>query len=150
MITRSQRKARALKLKRNDSSGIPLLGHIAAGPPQIALENADEVIHVTPKLFSGSNLFALRVKGDSMKDEGILHGDIAVLNQQQNVNDGEIAAVLLDDEATLKFFYHGRGTIVLRGANAAFPDIIIKNAEAGSLRVVGKYVGMIRKQGGAL
>ena len=115
------------------------------------MENPEEMLPVPPQLFRGTELFALRVKGDSMKDAGILPGDIAVMNRQQNVEDGEIAAVLLDNDATLKYWYRRRGSVVLRGANPSFPDIIItRDDEVRPLRILGKFVGLLRQQRGAI
>jgi repressor LexA len=81
-----------------------------------------------------------------MKNAGILPGDIAVMNRQSEVADGEIAAVLLDDEATLKYLYRPNGTVILRGANPAFPDIVIRADGQRSVQILGKYVGLIRNQ----
>jgi repressor LexA len=148
MVSLLPGKARGLKLIIHVPSGIPVLGRIAAGAPREAIQDADEILPVSPQFFRGNDLFALRVKGDSMKDVGILPGDIAVLNRQQDVGDGEIAAVLLDEDATLKFVHRRSKTVVLRGANPDFPDIIIRNDESRSLRILGKYVGLIRQQGG--
>jgi repressor LexA len=147
MLNRLPGRARGLKLKRRLTSGIPLLGHIAAGDPQIALQDPEEIVPVSAGLFSGSELFALRVRGESMKDAGILHGDIAVMNRQNEVADGEIAAVLLDDEATLKYFYRRTGAVILRGANPAFAEIVIRDNGHRSVQILGKYVGLIRNQG---
>jgi repressor LexA len=147
MIERLPNKARGLRLTRSSFGEIQLLGHIVAGQPQLAFQDTEEVVSVSPRMFRGPDLFALRVKGASMKDAGILPGDIAVLNRQQDIDDGEIAAVLLEDEATLKFLYRRQGTVVLRGANAAFRDIIVRKGE--SVCVLGKYVGLIRPHGGA-
>lgn len=149
MVARLPGKARGLRLGCIASAGIPVLGRIAAGHPQAAIGDADEVLPVSPRFFRGTNLFALVVKGDSMRDVGILPGDIAIMNRQQDVADGEIAAVLLDDDATLKFLHRRDGAVVLRGANPAFPDLVIRGDESSSLRVLGKYVGLIRRQGGA-
>jgi repressor LexA len=149
MVARLPGKARGLKLSCVARAGIRVLGSIAAGNPREALQDSDELIPVSPQFFRGTDLFALRVKGDSMKDVGILPGDIAVMNRQPDVADGEIAAVLLDDDATLKFLHRQGGAIVLRGANPAFPDIVLQSAESRSLRILGKYVGLIRQQGGA-
>ena len=148
MVTLLPGKARGLRLTLSASSGIPVLGGIAAGHPREAEQDVEEILPVSPHYFRGTDLFALRVKGDSMKDVGILPGDIAVMNRQQDVADGEIAAVLLDDDATLKFVYRRSGTVVLRGANSVFSDIVIRRDETRSLSILGKYVGLIRKQGG--
>jgi repressor LexA len=142
-------KARGLKLTLNVPTGIAVLGRIAAGHPVEARQDADEFVPISPQFFRGADLFALRVKGDSMKDVGILPGDIAVINRQQDVADGEIAVVLLDGDATLKFVHRRSGRVILRGANSSFPDIIIRRDESRSLCILGKYVGLIRKQGGA-
>ena len=147
MLKRLPGKARGLTLNRSPAVGIPLVGHIAAGDPQIAFQDPEEIVLASPKLFRGSELFALRVKGESMKDAGILPGDIAVMNRQSEVADGEIAAVLLDDEATLKYLYRPGGTVLLRGANPAFPDIVVCEGGPRSVRVLGKYVGLIRDHG---
>jgi len=147
MLNRLPGKARGLTLKHRPAAGIPLVGHIAAGDPQVAFQDPEEIIPVSPELFPGSELFALRVKGESMKHAGILPGDIAVMNRQSEVADGEIAAVLLDDEATLKYLYRRGGTVLLRGANPAFPDIVIREDGQRSVYVLGKYVGLIRDHG---
>lgn len=149
MLARFPGKARGLKLRCTASAGIPVVGHIAAGRPREAIQDVEEILPMPPRFFRGTNLFALRVKGDSMKEAGILPGDLAVLNRQPDVADGEIAAVLLDDDATLKFVYRRNGGVVLRGANPAFPDILIRPDASRSLQVLGKYVGLIRREGGA-
>ncbi len=148
MLNRLPGKARGLTVKCSPVLGIPLVGDIAAGGPQMAYQEPEEIVLASPELFSGSELFALRVKGDSMKDAGILNGDIAVINRQSNVVDGEIAAVLLDDEATLKYFHRPDVTILLRGANPTFSDIVISEGGRRSVSVLGKYVGLIRVNGG--
>lgn len=147
MINRLPGKARGLELKHCAAMGIPLLGDIAAGHPQIAIQDYGESIAVSPELFPGSDLFALRVRGESMRDDGILPGDIAVMDRQVDVADGEIAAVLLNDEATLKHVYQPSGMVILRGANSAFPDIVIRNDGQGAVRILGRYVGLIRNHG---
>jgi len=147
MITLSPGKARGLNLNPRITLGIKLLGSIAAGHPLEAHQENDEILPMASDFFHGKDLFALRIKGDSMKNAGIFSGDIVVVNRQSDVTDGEIAAVLLDDEATLKFVYRKSGTVVLRGANPVFPDIIIRRDESCSLRILGKYVGLIRKEG---
>jgi repressor LexA len=146
MLKRLPGKARGLKLEYRPPVGIPLVGKIAAGHPQAALQDPDEIIPVSPELFLGSELFALRVNGESMKNAGILPGDIAVMNRQNEVADGQIAAVLLDDEATLKYLHRRRTSVILRAANPAFSDITIRNDGQRSVQVLGKYVGLIRSQ----
>jgi repressor LexA len=149
MLARQPGKARSLRLIVAPV-GIPLLGRIAAGSPLEAIQDVEEFLPVSPGMFRGGELFALRVKGDSMKDVGILPGDIAVVNRQQDVTDGEIAAVLLEDDATLKIVHRRNGAVILRGANPAFRDVVIRRNDGRALRILGKYVGLIRKHGGAV
>jgi repressor LexA len=149
MVLLLRGKARGLKLTFSAPSGIPILGRIAAGIPQEAIQTADDFLPMPPQYFGGTEMFALRVEGESMKNVGILSGDIAIINRQPDVTNGEVAAVLLDDEATLKYVLRIPGAVILRGANAKFPDIILRTDETRSVRILGKYVGLIRKQGGA-
>lgn len=146
MVARQPGKARSLRLTVTPI-GIPLLGRIAAGDPFEAIQEAEDFLPVSPSMFSGSQLFALRVKGESMKNVGILPGDFAVINCQYEISNGEIAAVLLDDDATLKYVFRRNGSIILRGANPEFQDIIIGREDTRTLRIIGKYVGLIRKNG---
>ncbi len=148
MLARLPGKARGLRLSPNHSQGIPLVGQIAAGNPGNAIQEVNEMVPVSPHLFHGTDLFALRVRGDSMKNAGILSGDIAVLNRQSDVEEGEIAAVLLDDDATLKFLHRRPGAVLLRGANPDFPDVVLNSDSPRSIQILGKYVGLIRQQGG--
>jgi len=147
MVTLPRGKARGLKVMSVLSQGIHLLGSIAAGQPLDADQNTDEVLPIAPSFFGGIELFALRIRGDSMKDAGIFSGDVVVVNRQQDVSDGEIAAVLIENEATLKFVFRQNGTVTLRGANPAFSDIVIRGDDSRSVRILGKYVGLIRREG---
>lgn len=144
MLARQPGKARSLRLTVA-STGIPVLGRIAAGIPLQAIQEVEEFLPVSPGLFRGEELFALRVKGDSMRDVGILAGDIAVVNRKQDVAQGKIAAVLLDDDATLKFVHRRDGDVILRGANPTFHEIVVRQDDSRSLRILGEYVGLIRK-----
>lgn len=123
---------------------IPLLGRIPAGQPLAAFEETERVIGAERGLFRGQQLFALRVRGDSMKGAGICDGDIAVLNYQQEVENGKIAAVLIEDEATLKRVIRNSHGLVLRAENPGFPDIVISKNEGRECRIAGLLVGLIR------
>ena len=144
-------RARALEFVRPDgrndpvSVRVPLLGNIAAGNPVIAHQDAEALLDLPIHLFRGSQLFALHVKGISMKDAGILDGDIAVLDGGREIKEGAIAAVLIEDETTLKRVYHTREGLVLKAENQAFRDIKITASEAQRARVLGWLVGIIRK-----
>lgn len=123
---------------------VPVLGRIAAGLPIVATQDAETILDLPVSLFHGVGLFALRVKGDSMSGAGILSGDFAVLATKPEVKDGAIAAVVIEDEATLKRVYRKAGSLVLRAENPAFADIEIPAVHSERARVVGQLVGIIR------
>jgi len=123
---------------------IPVVGCIAAGLPILAEEQLEQKIAVSEALFPRGVLFALRVQGNSMVKVGITDGDLAVIRQQERVEDGEIAAVQIGDEATLKRVYAGSGKIRLKAENDAFPDRVFANGSGADIHVLGRYVGLIR------
>ncbi len=123
---------------------IPLLGEVAAGAPTLAVESYDETLPIDPALFGGGELFALRVTGDSMIDAGILDGDYALVHRQATVENGEIVAVLLDDEATVKRLFHARRRVRLQPENETMDPITLTRRDA-RLRILGKVVGILRR-----
>ncbi|MFH0728203.1 MAG: transcriptional repressor LexA [Pseudomonadota bacterium] len=128
--------------------GIPVLGVIAAGRPLEAVSFSGEEIAVLSAEFGSDDCFALRVSGDSMIEAHIMAGDLAIIRPQQRVENGEIAAVIIQDmmpEATLKILRRNRQTISLEPANRAYAATVFKGAECRKVRVIGKCVGIIRK-----
>ncbi|MBP9224208.1 MAG: transcriptional repressor LexA [Verrucomicrobiales bacterium] len=145
---RSLRVTKPLRpVSRDQTVAVPLVGRIAAGSPVFALEEAEEVLPLLPKaLFRGSSLFALRVKGDSMIDAGIFDGDIAVLQSGPDFSDGDIAAVVVDEEATLKRVFRQKNGVRLQAENPAYPDRLISREQVKySFRLAGVLVGTIRR-----
>lgn len=136
---------RAGKPSRSDMLSVPLLGRIAAGHPIFALENVEDTLELPKQLFRGRKLFALRVQGDSMTGAGIFNGDLAILAAQQDFENGEIAAVVVDEEATLKRLYRTQKGLRIKAENPAFPDRIIASDEEKSFRLAGVLVGTIRR-----
>jgi len=125
---------------------VPLVGKIAAGSPSFALESAEEILTLPKSLFPGRKLFALRVEGDSMIDAGIFDKDVAVLKSQADFNDGDIAAVIVDEEATLKRLFRSAKGLLLHPENKNYKDqIITENQAERSCRVAGVLVGTIRR-----
>lgn len=148
-IRRKPGKARAIEIltssnpaSNHQTAEIPLVGTIAAGSPITAVENIEGTISVDRSIFKGSDLFSLRVKGDSMTGIGIFDGDIALIQRQNTVNNGEIAAVIIEDEATLKRFYREEKRIVLKAENPAYGDIIIESGR--DVQIAGKLTGVLR------
>lgn len=121
---------------------IPLLGDIACGEPILAEENIECNIDIPEDITAD---FALRCKGDSMIDARILDGDIVYIKQQPTVNNGEIAAVLIGDEATLKKVYLTGDTLTLLACNSAYEPFVYTGTELENIRILGKAVGFTSK-----
>jgi len=117
--------------------GIPLLGTIAAGTPILAEENIEGYFSLDRHLRAD---FALRIKGDSMIGANINEGDIVFLRQQSTLENGEIGAVLIENEATLKKFYRDDGTVVLQAENDKYKPIVLTN---GKVKILGKLVAIL-------
>ena len=125
---------------------IPLIGRVAAGEPILASQNVESTLRLDGFLVPATGeLFALRVHGESMKDAGILDGDIVLARQQETADRGEIVVALIEDEATVKRYYpdppHG---IRLMPENEVFDPIIVTEG-SGEFRIAGKVVGLVRQ-----
>lgn len=116
---------------------IPLLGTIACGEPITATENIDQYIEVADDI---QCTFALRCKGDSMVDARIMDGDVVYIREQPQVENGEIAAVLIEDEATLKRVYLSEGVVQLVPCNAKYSPMVYTGAQLDTIRILGKAV----------
>ncbi|NLZ52700.1 MAG: repressor LexA [Thermoanaerobacteraceae bacterium] len=116
---------------------IPILGTIAAGTPILAEENIEDYFDLDTSIKAD---FALKVKGDSMLGVGIFPGDIVFIRQQDVLENGEIGAILIENEATLKRFYREKDTIILQAENVAYKPIVLTN---GDVRILGKLVAVL-------
>ena len=126
-------------------SEVPLIGRVAAGEPVLAVQNIEDTLQVDRALLPASgDLFALRVHGESMKDAGILDGDIVLARHQQTADRGDIVVALLDEEATVKRYYPDPQCIRLMPENESFEPIIIPY-EAENFRIAGKVVSLMRR-----
>lgn len=131
---------------RQQTEFIPLLGSIAAGLPIWAEENFEGRLPIPPALFGGGELFALYVSGDSMTGAGIKNGDIAVIQRRGCVDNGEIAAVLIEQEATLKRVYLSSESLVLKSDNPAFEDLKYAKDMSDFIHILGRYKGIVRTE----
>jgi repressor LexA len=127
---------------------IPVLGAIAAGEPIMVepstQENTEDWVELPDGMLKGRGpLFALRVKGDSMVDASVLHGDIVIIRHQETANDGEMVAAWIegDDETTLKFLYREGRNVRLQPANPAYAPIM---RPADKVQIKGRVVSVIR------
>lgn len=136
--------AQKIALGKQGFISIPILGKIAAGTPLLAVENLEGNLKVDRAIFKNTNSFALRVAGDSMIDAGINDGDLVIINMQPVVETNEIAAVLIDDEVTLKYYDDNANIIRLIPANKKYKPIIIRRGSK-EVRVLGKVAGLFRK-----
>ena len=157
-ITRYPHKSRGIGIinhknfKNNDNPDvceIPVIGRIAAGEPILAEENMEGTIFVDRSFIKISNgrldgIFALRIKGDSMKDAGIFDGDYVIIRQQAQLNNGEIGAVLIDNEATIKRVFMEKNRIRLQPENESMKPMIIDPKEK-QISIIGKVKGVMRR-----
>ena len=121
------------------SDGLPLVGSVAAGQPVLAEENIEDYVAVPQAAGGEEGRYLLRVRGDSMKDAGILEGDLVVVSPQQTARDGEIVVALLGEEATVKRFFREPDHIRLQPENETMEPIRSKE-----VRVLGRVVGLLR------
>jgi repressor LexA len=120
-------------------SGLPLVGQVAAGQPVLAEENIEDYIQ-TPAVAGGEDgEYLLRVRGESMKDAGILEGDLVVVRPQETAIDGDIVVALVGEEATVKRFFRESDHIRLQPENAAMEPIRTKE-----VRILGTVIGLMR------
>ena len=147
VLRRDPTKPRALELLDRAAAGVrgfvrpglPLVGLVAAGQPILAEENIEEYV-ATPEAAGGDDgEFLLRVRGDSMKNAGILDGDLVVVKPQETATDGEIVVALVGEEATVKRFYQESDHIRLQPENEAVEPIRVRE-----VRIVGRVVGLMR------
>ena len=121
---------------------VPIIGRVRAGLPMYAQQQYEESVMVDGQLFPGHGLFALRIRGDSMRDAGILDGDLVICEPRQYAENGEIVVALIDgEEATVKRFFLQQDRIELRPENADYSPAFYQFSE---ILIQGKVVGVIR------
>lgn len=125
--------------------GIPIVGQVAAGEPILAEQNIEGYVDIKQLLGLSDDVFLLRVRGDSMVDVGIMDGDYVAVKPASRVENGQIAVVLLDDEATVKKVYVQKNRIALKPANqaAGYKTQYVKRTDK-DIRIIGKVIGCLR------
>lgn len=141
LITRDRGLNRAIHLAGEQPTiQVPILGRVAAGVPILAVEEVEGYLPYAPRGHaSGEKYFALNVRGESMKDAGILDGDIVVALQAPDALDGEIVVALIGDEATVKRLYREKDRVRLQPENSAFEPIYTREVS-----ILGKVVAVYR------
>ena len=128
-----------LTAKQEPTVSVPLLGTVTAGLPILAVEQIESYIPFAGRVSGDKKLFALRVRGESMINAGILSGDIVIVEQTPVCANGEIAVAMIDDEATVKRFYKENGHFRLQPENDDFDPII-----TDEVAILGKVIALIR------
>ena len=135
--------ALATNLEQIELDRVPLVGRIACGQPILAEEHIEDYVDM-PRHINAD--FALECHGDSMVGAGIQDGDIVYIRKQPVVENGQIAAVVIDgDEATLKRFYQDANKVILSAENPAYAPFIYVDDEINNIRIVGRAVGFTHK-----
>jgi repressor LexA len=122
---------------------VPILGRIAAGRPLLANENIEDTLPLPRSWVRGEEAFLLKVTGESMAPL-LQPGDLVMVRVQPRVGRGEIAVVLVEEEATLKRVYEEAGGLVLKGDNPDFSPLRFSPAQAAQVQILGKVTGMYR------
>ncbi len=132
-----------------DLAEIPIIGRVAAGAPLLAVENVEDTVKVD-RFFIGQTkeVFALRVKGDSMIEDGIFDGDYIFVRKQLQANRGDIVVAMINDEATVKRYYPEGDMIRFQPANAAMQPILVRKRDFKAVNLIGLVVGVYRKMRG--
>lgn len=132
--------------KNNEKSpeeGLPLIGKVAAGEPILAQEHIENYYDVDPALFHPSADFLLRVQGESMKDIGIMDGDLLAVHKTQDIKNGQVVVARVEDDVTVKRFYREGRQVTLKAENTLFDPIKV-DLEYQAFDIEGIAVGVIR------
>lgn len=145
-IRRGNAKNRSIQILRRDGAPaantamrVPMLGNVAAGQPILAVEQTGEYVLFEQGRYRRDELFALRIKGESMVEAGIFDGDYIVAKKTATAQNGEIIVALIEDEATVKTFYKENGHYRLQPQNSSMEPIVVQ-----SMAVLGKVVAVLR------
>jgi len=141
-IKKESGAARGIRLVGQEKpAGLPIVGIVRAGAPQPAIETIEGYLEPAD---SRNGDFYLRVRGDSMIEDAICDGDLALVRPQATANNGDIVVALIDDEATLKRFYHEGERIRLQPANSRLKPLFFTPEDGSTIRIVGKVISIVR------
>ncbi len=122
---------------------IPVVGTIAGGKPILAEENIEKTFALSQDFLSGEDNYFLKVKGDSMREAGILDSDYVLIRPQATAEKGEIVAALIGDEATVKYFFPEKNRVVLKPANSDFEPLVLSEG-SDDFKILGKVTLVLR------
>jgi len=141
-IRRHEKISRGIESATQSIKGIPILGRVAAGQPILAEESYEGRLDAEDLFGDSRELFALRVRGDSMIDAGIFENDYVVVRHQETAHSGEMIVAMIEDEATVKFYRPGADRIELVAANPKYRPIVVPQGE--EFRIIGIVRGVVR------
>ncbi len=144
MIPGASRGIRIISQDNDEPKGIPIVGKVAAGNPVLAIENIDEYCEVPAGMFTPPAHYFLRVSGFSMKDAGILDGDLLAVHRTNQVRNGQIVVARLEDEVTVKRWQKDGNKVRLLPENESFDPIVV-DLKQQQLEIEGLGVGIIRR-----
>jgi repressor LexA len=124
---------------------VPILGRVPAGKPVFTEEYVEGSILLDERIARGYEVFAVKVKGDSMIGAGINDGDIAVVKRNMSPQTGDLAVALIDDEVTLKRFLKRGKSIVLKPENENYPEIMLSALDNKEIRILGTVIAIVRQ-----
>lgn len=147
-LQREDLKSRALRpiVSTGQMVDVPILGRVAAGQPLLAVRNYEDSVKVD-RFFIGQNreVFALRIKGDSMIEDGIHDGDYVFVRKQLQANAGDTVVAMIDEEATVKRYYPEGDVIRFQPANSTMQPIVVRKRDFRSVNLLGVVIGVYRK-----
>lgn len=139
-ILRDASRTRAIRVPTfSQTVQVPLVGRVAAGQPIFAEENVEQTYRLPAEWTGGQDAFLLRVKGDSMIEDGIMDGDLVIVRPQQTAQNGDCVVAIIDNEATVKRFYREADRIRLQPANRSMEPIYTDN-----VTILGRVIGLVR------
>lgn len=127
-------------IKPKRVSNLPVLGRVAAGSPTLASQDIEDSYPVPREFLAGGDGFMLKVKGESMIDDGIMSGDYVIVRRQDSAENGDTVVALVEEEATVKRLFRENGRIRLQPANSSMEPMYFDNVQ-----IVGKVVGLLRR-----
>ncbi|KYK87293.1 LexA repressor, partial [Aggregatibacter actinomycetemcomitans serotype d str. SA2200] len=140
--------SRGIRLLLEDHSqeeaGLPLIGRVAAGEPILAEQHIEGTYHVDPNMFKPQADFLLKVYGQSMKDVGILDGDLLAVHSTKDVRNGQIVVARIEDEVTVKRLERKGSVVYLHAENEEFSPIVVDLTQPMHFEIEGIAVGIIR------
>jgi repressor LexA len=137
----TKNKSRAIELVREMLFSIPILGKVQAGLPTLAVEEIEGYLNLDSLVFSDDSTFALRVRGDSMVEAGIMPDDLVLVRKQSMAQTGETVVAMVDDEATVKNLRRHGADYFLEPANPNYNPILVDRR----VSIIGKVISVVRR-----